>query len=477
MLFPSLSRAYPVALYIAPMAVALLTAGCDRLESLDSSWLLVTRHHPREPQAGQWSGHRGAMLQGVSADDSLPVHFAPGVNTRWVVALPGTGNSSPTVIGDCVFLTLLCQGDPPELAVLCWNRLSGQLQWEQRLGPPAGRTHSKNGHASATVATDGERVYATFGSRGVFCFSMDGQLLWNTPLETLDHPWGHASSPVLAGDLVIQLADGSHGSVLLALNCHTGEIVWATERESTGSWTTPALVPVTRDGQRHWEIVVNGTGSTNGTAGYVIAYDPGTGEELWRVRGTTDIPCPTAIVGESLVVSTSGKNGPIIAIRPGGIGDVSDSHVAWRLPWGGPSVPTGVIKNGRLYLISDGGIMRCLDVAQGHTLWEKRLHRGYSASLVAGGDKIYAVSEGGDVHVLAASDRYEPLGVNHLRERCLATPAIAYGDLLLRTEQHLYCFGNSPTSESSGLVQQPAADRSATSAETEAADAEIFVSQ
>ena len=258
----------------------------------------------------------------------------------------------------------------------------------------------------------------------------------------MDHEWGHASSPILAGDLLIQLADGSHGSLLVAYHRYSGEVCWSTARESTGSWTTPVLVKAEVGGQARWELVVNGTGSANGSPGFVIAYDPNTGEELWRVRGTTDIPCPTAIIGGGLVVSTSGANGPILAIRPGGDGDVTESHVAWRQPWGGAYVPTGIIEAGRLYLISDGGVLRCLDLAHGRAIWEERLHDSCSASLVAGDGKLFALSERGDVHVFKIGDERQLLAVNSLRERCLATPAITQGELFVRTERRLYCFAN-----------------------------------
>ena len=285
---------------------------------------------------------------------------------------------------------------------------------------------------------------------------MDGQRLWHTPLHQLEHEWGQASSPIVSGDLVIQLADGSCGSRLVALSCYSGELVWATPRKSSGSWTTPVLVRQQHDGHTDWAVVVNGTGSTNGTPGYVIAYAPLTGDELWRVKGTTDIPCPTAIVGDSLVVSTSGPNGPIFAIKPGGHGDVTKSHVVWRLPWGGPYVPTGLIDNNLLYLITDGGTLRCLSVANGELVWEKQLHRSHSASLVAGGGKLYVVSERGNIYVLALGPSLKVLAVNRLRERCQATPAIAHGALFVRSERRLYCFANSPALATEPAITPPA---------------------
>ena len=417
--------------------------GCNRLESLEPlepSLLSPSARQPEQPQPGQWPGYRGGTLQGVAGNATLPILFGPEVNVRWCVDLPGTGNSSPTVFGDRVFLTAQYPGNPPELVVICIDRVAGDVRWEQVVGIAAGKTHHKNGYATATVATDGERIYATFGPRGVFCFSVEGELLWNVPLDHLEHPWGHASTPVLAGNLVVQLADGARGSRLTALNCYTGQTVWSAERESSGAWTTPALVSVEANGAPRWELVVNGTGSTNGAPGYVIAYDPDTGDELWRVQGTTDIPCPTAIVGESLVVSTSGMNGPIIAIRPGLVADGARPRIAWRLPVGGPHVPTGVIANGLLYLVSDGGILRCFEAETGDELWKKRLRRTHNASLVVGDGKLFATSEQGDIHVFDMTGDHKLLAINRLQQRCLATPAIGRDELFVRTERRLYCF-------------------------------------
>ncbi len=424
---------------------ALGLPGCQRVESGDPEWLVSSGQLPSVPEDGQWSGFRGGLLQGVSHDEGLPVRWNEHAGIRWKAALPGVGNSTPTIWGDMVLLSVEVQGDRPTLAVLCFDRKNGNPLWRRDIGPPKGRTHRKNGHASSTIATDGRRIYATFGPQGVFCLDLAGQQIWRIPLEGLDHEWGHASSPVLAGDTVIQLCDGEGASYLLALDRFDGSERWRTSRNSAGSWSTPVLVQAPHDDQSRWELVVNGTGRTDGSPGYVIAYDPVTGVELWRVRGTTDIPCPSAIVGENLVVSTSGLNGPIMAIRPGGDGDVTDSHTVWKLPRGGPYVPTGVIYRQRLFLLADGGIVRCHDLQNGNRIWEQRLHRTYSASLIAGDDLIYAVSERGDVHVIGVDGQPTIRAVNRLRERCLSTPAVARGELFLRTDQHLYCIGSGAT--------------------------------
>jgi outer membrane protein assembly factor BamB len=347
-----------------------------------------------------------------------------------------------------VLLTAEIAGDPVTLVVLCYDRRTGELAWRYDAGTASGQTHRKNGYATPTVVTDGKRIYATFAGLGVHCLGLSGERIWHVPLDRLDHEWGFASSPVLAGDALIQLCDGEQGSYLVALDRFDGRIRWRTPRDSSGCWATPVLMRSAAGPEPRWELVVNGTGQSDGSQGYVIAYDPVTGVELWRVRGTTDIPCPSVIVGDDLVVSTSGLNGPIIAIRPGGTGDVTESHVAWKLPWGGPYVPTGLIFQDRLFLLADGGVLRCHDVDSGEELWTQRLHRTYSASLIAGGNLLYAVSERGDVHVMEVGQVDRPpkiVAVNRLRERCLATPAVARGELFIRTDTHLYSISSRAT--------------------------------
>jgi outer membrane protein assembly factor BamB len=428
---------------LAPLI--LILSGCYRFEAPEAQWLVAASRPPDAPKAGQWAAFRGGLLHGVATDAGLPVDFGPVRNVRWTAEIPGRGNSSPVVAGNRVILTAELPGDPAVLAVLAIDCHTGERVWQQAVGTVRGATHRKNGHATATVASDGTRVYASFGPAGVYCLSIEGQPLWHSPIDDLSHPWGHSSSPVLAGDLVIQLSDGVAGSYLIALDRYSGDVRWKTERASSGCWATPVLVAAQVQGATRWELVVNGTGSTDGSAGYVIAYAPTTGKELWRVHGTTDIPCPTAIVGDGLLVSTSGADGPITAIRPGGDGDVTASHVLWRLPHGGPYVPTGVIVDDHLHLVSDGGILRCLDVRTGAEKWSQRLQRSHSASLVAGDGKIYAASEDGVIHVFAAGDPCQLLAVNRLRQPCQATPAIADGALFVRTEQHLYCFASQAT--------------------------------
>jgi outer membrane protein assembly factor BamB len=340
------------------------------------------------------------------------------------------------------------------IQLVCLDAKDGQQLWCRDLGAATGRTHRKNGHASATVAAGGGRVFACDAAGRLSCFDTDGHWIWKTPGPGVSHQWGVASSPVLFGDLVIQLCDGEQQAYLAAYRQAGGQLVWRTKRESHGCWSSPVLLRHARAEGDRWEVVVNGTGSSDGSAGWMIAYDPWTGSPLWRVQGTTDIPCPTAIVGGGLVISTTGGNGPIIAVEPGGRGDVTDSRVVWQQPLGGPYVPTGVVYRQRLYVVSDGGVLSCRELEDGRMLWSQRLGGTYSASLVAGAGLLYVVSEQGDVTVVTAGDTYELVARNRFRERCVASPAIAGGLLYMRTENWLYCIEGTDSSASRGFASR-----------------------
>lgn len=388
-----------------------------------------------------WPGWRGHNASGISSCDRLPLEWNYRSGWRWRVDVAGRGNSSPVVWGESILLTSDVEG---QLHVHCYSLLDGQAMWSSPVAEVSGATHIKNGHASASVVTDGQNVYAFFGSSGMHCLDLQsGKLLWSERLGELDHHWGTASSPVLYDDLVIQMCDNSHDSFVIALDKFNGSEVWRTARRSYGSWSTPVLVAIERGDRKSVELVINGTGSGNdlSSGGEVVGYDPLLGHELWNVRGTTPIACPTAIVHDGKIFSTSGRRGPIIAIEPGGFGEVTDSHVTWRLARGGPYVPTGVAIDGRLYLVTDNGTLSCYDTNSGANLWRERLAGSFTSSLVAGDGKIYATSEDGVVYVFAPGDEFKLLATNHMNERCLATPALAASNMLLRTESQLYCIG------------------------------------
>jgi outer membrane protein assembly factor BamB len=419
------------------VAIAVLFCGCRPApEPLEQPASFPEA--PRDPVG--WPGWRGPNASGVAPGGCRAVRFSPVAGVRWCVDAPGKGASSPVIWDDFVLLTTaLADGDPPTLAVLCYRRTDGHLLWKADVGRAVGRTHAKNGYASATVVTDGQRIYSFFGSTGLFCHDMAGKQVWRAELGDLDHQWGTAASPVLYGNMVVQLCDAENDSYLAAFDKLSGRRVWRTARPSCGCWSTPVLVQADAGANHRTELIVNGTSSKVADERLVIAYEPGDGHELWRVRGTTELVTPTILVGDGLVYSTSGRNGPILAIRPGGSGDVTDSHIVWKLNRGGPYIPTGLKLGGRLYVLNDAGVFTCYDAATGKTAWSGRLHGNFTASLVAADRRIYAVDEQGIVYVIAASDHFEILAENPMEDRVLATPAIASGELFLRTESHLYC--------------------------------------
>jgi outer membrane protein assembly factor BamB len=361
------------------------------------------------------------------------------------------------VWGDHVLITsALGETETSRLVVSSFDRRTGTLQWHADAGQAHGSSHNKNGYASASVVTDGRQVFASFGGAGLFAWDLaNGHPQWHADLGPLEHEWGSASSPVLVGNYVIQLCDCQTESSLKAFGKADGSQVWSTPRSSTGCWSTPVLVEATdAAGQKREELVVNGTGVDRAGEGCIIAYDPGNGHELWRVQGTTDVVCPTAIVGGGLVISTSGRNGPMIAIQPGGAGDVTASNVVWKHARGGAYVPTGVAYRNRLYAVADGGVISCFNLGSGEEIWRDRLRGNFTSSLVAGDGRIYAVNEYGIVYVVAADDTFRSLATNDMQERTLATPAIAEGDIFLRTETQLYCVAGSSQGEVARQVSE-----------------------
>lgn len=396
-------------------------------------------------ELNRWPGWRGHNGSGIAAGGKPAVSFGLQQGLRWKTEIAGEGNSSPVVWDSLVVLTTAIDTtNPPTLAVLALDRATGALQWKTEVGPAAGRTHAKNGYASATVVTDGSRIFASFGSTGLFCLDTSGKVLWRADLGNLDQIWGSAASPILHRNLVIQLCDSEHDSYLAAFDVDTGRPKWNTPRSSQACWSTPVLVTAKTAAGQRTELVVNGTGAGEDGRGKVIAYDPENGHELWRASGTTGLVTPTPLIAGELIFSLSGRNGPMMALRTGGNGDVTASRLVWRISRGGPYIPSGVLYRNRLYVLADSGVLTCYDPGNGRDLWRARLRGAFTSSLIAADGRIYAVNEEGTAFVFAAGDAFQLLATNPLHERCYATPAVAAGDLIVRTQRHVYCFSSQP---------------------------------
>jgi hypothetical protein len=403
------------------------------LTTLASALSLVTL------RADNWPRWRGPDGKAISNDPRLPVRWSPDENVCWATEIPGEGSSSPIVWNDRAFLSSALE-DGTRRLVHCLDRKTGDILWSGEIDDENPElTSALTGHAAATPATDGEHVIAFFGNAGVVCYDFDGNQRWRRRFGEFDSELGLASSPVLHQGRVILLCDHdgnrfrTFDSFLIALDVGTGDVAWKTDRKGQfRSWSTP--IPIRLQNGRQ-ELVINAQDELRG-------YDPETGKHLWSVRGMTGWVTPSPVSGLGLVLATSGKDGPTMAVRPGGTGDVTDTHVVWQHRRGAPYVCSPLLYDGLLYVHNEQGILSCMDSATGEVHYQERLDGKFIASAVAVDGKIYVSNEDGDTFVFRAGNTYELLARNPLRERCLASPAISDGQIFIRTERHLFCIAN-----------------------------------
>jgi outer membrane protein assembly factor BamB len=422
-------------------------------------------------QAGNWPQFRGPQGQGVSDEAALPSTWSPATNVAWKAPIAGLGHSSPIVWGNHVFLTTAIEGEPLPGAkppvhmlqedpnkpasefvhpdslgadrkhtykVIALALDTGAVHWEKAAydGPVYDGRHKRSSYASPTPVTDGTRVFAYFGSEGVYAYDFAGKLLWKADvgdIKTLG--MGTASSPVLYEDLVILQCDEDNGetSFITALDAKTGKTVWRTKRPTSVTWTTPALVAA---GGRQ-ELVTAGNE-------FIIGYDPATGTELWRAKGLESNTIATPLVGHGLVIVSAGyPTKKVIAIRPGGKGDVSGTdRIAWTYDKGTAYVPSPILYGDYVYLITDAGLLTCLDAKTGAVKYEggrPPVPAKFVASPVAFGGHLYLTSTDGDTFVVKAGPAHEVVRTNELDEPVYASLAPAQGRLLIRGQSHVYC--------------------------------------
>jgi outer membrane protein assembly factor BamB len=395
------------------------------------------------PIAGEgakyWSRWRGPSGQGAVAGTNYVDAWSSTTNVKWKVPVPGRGHSSPIVWRDHIFLTT-ASDNGASLSMLAYRRTDGKLLWETRV-PTTGveHTYRKNSHASATAATDGERVYASFGTHGLAAFDFNGTLVWRQKIGDLSNYHGSAGSPVLYKDRIClyQDHDGSTstGSFVAAFNAKTGAVLWKKDRVESVGWGTPIVIDA---GDRD-ELIVSSQRK-------VYAYDPEGGAELWNVVGMTQEVIPTPVVGHGLIFCSSGRAGPTLAIRPGGKGDVTTTHVAWSSSRGSPFVPSAIIHGDLLYMINDmQSILTVVNAKTGAPVYQDRLgeaaREGFSSSPVAVGDKLFFTNDRGQTFVVQAGPTFKLLHVNELNAQVLASPALVDGTWYWRTDRELLAIG------------------------------------
>ncbi|HSR53562.1 MAG TPA: PQQ-binding-like beta-propeller repeat protein [Acidobacteriota bacterium] len=385
-----------------------------------------------------WPRWRGPSGQGWVEGDGYPVTWSSSENVLWKVEVPGQGNSSPVVWGNHIYLTTAYEGGARR-SILAFDRSDGSQVWEAfaPADPNNARAYPKNGYASSTPATDGERIYAYMGGHGLVAVDLQGKIAWTAPLGDVSRAFhGTAGSPLLYKDKVILYQDLPDNAFIAAFNKETGQEIWRTSREGRVGWGTPVAI----DAGDRAEIIVSSNRAVN-------AYDPETGEELWRCGGNTFEVIPTPVVGHGLIFCSSGRAGPTLAIRPGGSGDVTETHVEWRAAKGSPFVPSPILHNDLLYMVNDMmSILTVYEAQSGDLVYQARMGKpvreGFSSSPVALDGKLFFTNDEGQTYVVEAGREYKLLHTNELGERVLASPALVDGTWYWRTQNHLLAIGN-----------------------------------
>jgi outer membrane protein assembly factor BamB len=422
--------------------------------------------------ADDWPQWRGPRASGVSADQKLPLRWTATEKVVWKAPIGGLGISTPIVSGDAVYVTsqigagvsregprLVQGGDAAAMGeralgsgrakstdsdrtfflVEAFSRVDGTRLWERRVEAEGALTpvHEKHNLSSSSPVTDGESVFAWFGTGQLVALNRDGTIKWQRHLgkeiSPFDIQWGHSSSPVLYRDLLILLCDHPSASYVLAVDKRTGTDRWKADRgKGRSSYSTPLVV----ESATGAELIVNSTER-------IDSYDAATGRPLWFTGDANRFPIPSPVVHDGVVYASRGyRSGPYMAIRTGGSGDVTSSHVVWRVPTGAPYVTSLLYYDGAVYMANDVGVLTAVDARTGDRLWQQRVDGVFSASPVAGGGHVYFVSENGDTIVVRAGKSPEVVGRNALGERALASPAIANGRIFIRTDDHVFCIGD-----------------------------------
>ena len=394
------------------------------------------------PAAPDWPQFRGPDGNGVSSAHNIPIHWSPTASCAWKTEIPGVGWSSPVLHESRVYLTSAIADDSGEVSLnaMCLDAESGRLLWNtEAFRPEPGAVkamHKKNTAASPTPVVSGGKLFVHFGHMGTAALTLEGSILWKQTSLKYTPVHGTGGSPAVIGDILVFSADGKENPFVAALDTSTGEVRWQTPRNTTAkknfSFSTPQ--PIKVNGQL--QIISPGSG-------FVAAYNPENGSEIWKVRygeGYSVVPRPVYAHG-MLFLSSGFDSATLYAIKPEGAqGDVTDDHVAWTLKKSAPHTPSVVVVDDSVFCVSDVGIASCIDPATGELRWSERLAGNFSASPVTAEGRIYFQNETGSTHVVKASKQFELLATNELSERTLSSPALCDGAIYIRGENHLFKF-------------------------------------
>ncbi len=388
---------------------------------------------------GNWPRYRGADGSGHTDDKELPVNWAAS-DVVWRTELDGVGQSSACVWGEKIFLTSAKKNDAGnvERSVVCLDRENGKVLWQQVATTGGGEElHKMNTWATPSCATDGERVVAYFGPGGIHCFDLDGNKKWSRQLGDFPGDWGIAASPIIVGQMVIQNCDAEGPSYLVALDKQSGEEIWKTKRPDLpkGGWSTPIVIDT---GERK-ELVLNGEFGVHG-------YDPQQGTDYWFCKSFNGRGAPIPAWGHGLLYVVNGKPGDIYAVKPGGSGDVTATHMAWHTHRGGDrDLPSPMLVGNYVFAVSMKGIATMYDAETGKELWQKRLGGSFSGPPIAANGLIYIQDEAGETSVIRPGDDLDVVAKNSLGaaddEIFRSEPVPSHGQLFMRSNRAVYCVG------------------------------------
>lgn len=418
--------------------------------------------------AQHWSQFRGYRAQGYLDNADIPIKWdvEKGENIKWKTAIPGLGHSCPVIWEDKLFVSTAISasgndglkiglyGDIDEdtdesvhqFKVYCLNKKTGEILWEQIAyeGIPITNRHTKSSHANPTPATDGKYLVVFFGSQGLYCYDLDGKLIWKKDLGRLNAgpytdpevEWGMAASPIIYKDRVIVQCDVVEQSFIASFDLQSGNEIWRQDRDEIASWGSPTIY----DNHEPAQIIVNGWKHMGG-------YDFETGEVIWKMSGGGDAPSTTPVVAldHIFINNAHGRYSPIYVVKPTAKGDItlgkeetSNEHIVWSIKRGGAYMQTPLIYGDYLYNLRGNGALTVFKALTGEVMYKETIGmQAFTSSGVASDGKVYFSSEQGTVYVIKAGPEYEMLSKNPMGDICMATPALDAEAIYFRTQHYL----------------------------------------
>ena len=390
-----------------------------------------------------WTRFRGPSGQGISSETDLPVTWSNDENVKWTADLPGQGWSSPIVFKDHIFLTAATE-EGVSCRVICINRQDGSIAWSKEVHrQKPGPMRKQNSYATPTPVTDGKLVYSVFYDGTVIAVDFSGNIVWTNSEVKFFSLHGLGASPILANDQIIMPFDGSsreetqvgwkvpwEKAVILSLDAEDGSVRW---KGSRGKSRVGHVTPILVDDDK--QLISAGGDRVQG-------FDPNTGERIWSIYSQGEGVTPSPVVGDGLLYTSSGFEAPTLrAIRLGGKGEVTNSHIAWEQKNGVAALASLLYVKPYLYSISRDNILHCLDAATGDIVWRERLTGTYSASPIYADGRIYILSAEGETLVLRPGAKYDEISRNDISDTCNASMAISQGNFYIRSAKKLYCIG------------------------------------